>query len=1465
MATDKWLVNGSGNWNTAANWSNGVPTSTSNVVVTVGNPDVTTGITITSLDNSGSVDFTDAGASNVSGTLTNTDNLDIDTGYENGGSTLSVAGTLINDGTIDIGTGGLTAASTITAAALDNYINANLGTINLTGNTSVKATLHITGAAGFGGATAGVLYGSVTLSGDALLEFTSGQITTIGADSGLTLNGSDVFVADASNTSSNSALTGLTRITGSLALQDIAPLTTTGALTNTGNLNVDTSYEAGGSTLHIGGALTNDGNIDIGTGGLSAATTVTATGLDNYINTNLGTINITGNTSVKATLDITGTAGFGGATAGVLYGTANLSGDALLEFASGQITTIGANSGLAVNGSDAFVADASNTSSNSALTGLTRIAGGLNLEDIAPLTTTGALTNTNELQVDAGYQAGGSTLHIGGALTNDGTVDIGTGGLSAATTVTATALTNYIGTNLGTINLTGNTDGGLPVPVVATLDIAGAAGFGTASMLTGTVNLSGDALLEFASSQITTIAANSGLNINGPDAFLADASNTSSNSALTGLTTITGGLNLEDIAPLTTTGALTNTNELQVDTGYQAGGSTLHIGGALTNDGTVDIGTGGLSASTTVTATALTNFIGTNLGTINLTGNTDTGLPVPVVATFDIASAAGFGTASVLTGTVVLGGDALLEFASGQITTIGFDSGLTLNGPDAFVADASNRSANSALTGLTRITGGLNLEGIAPLTTTGALTNTGNLDVDTSYQAGGSTLHIGGALTNDGTVDIGTGGLSASTMVTTTALTNYIGTALGAINLTGNTSGALPVPVVATFDIASAAGFGTASMLTGTVVLGGDALLEFASGQITTIAADSGLTLSGPDAFVADASNTSSNSALTGLTRITGGLNLEGIAPLTTTGALTNTGNLDVDTSYQAGGSTLHIGGVLTNDGTVDIGTGGLSAATTVTATGLNNYISANLGTLNLTGNTSVKATLDITGTAGFGGATAGLLYGAVTLSGDALLEFASGQITTIDANSGLTLSGPDAFVADASNTSSNSALTGLTRITGGLNLEDIAPLTTTGALTNTGNLDVDTSYQAGGSTLHIGGALTNDGTVDIGTAGLSAATTVTATGLDNASTGTINVTGNSNSDFQALLTVNGTAVNDGTMNIAASAEVAVAAGDTYDQAGGTTTVAGTLSAGSIVVSGGTLELLDGARTSGDTTVKAGGTLELYGGAVTSGTITLASGSTEELLSGYTASGFTVSSGVTLEIGSGATAVAPTISGGTLELNAGAVVSGAITFAGTSGVLQINATTMPGNTISGFAPGETIDLRGVAFQSTGTVTLAADNLLKIVENGHTYDLQLNPSQSFTGDVFALKNDGQGGTDITDPTISRGVTIAGGANEDIIAAPHDTILGGNNDVFDLSRLTAATGGAVIEDLGTRITDTVVGFSDGVDRLSFAGETGSSEASVLASVQVRNGNTVLTYPDHSTITLIGISHPTIGIFT
>src|SRR5262249_14957497 len=145
-------------------------------------------------------------------------------------------------------------------------------------------------------------------------------------------------------------------------------------------------------------------------------------------------------------------------------------------------------------------------------------------------------------------------------------------------------------------------------PPQATLNIASAAGFGTAGVLTGYINLSGNSLLEFGSGEITSIssASNSELILNGPNARVSDASNTTTNSALTGLTSIGGRLFLYNGAAIAPSGNLTVTGELHVDDSG-SDGSTVSIGGTLSNSNYVVIGTGGMSAPTTVTAVALSN------------------------------------------------------------------------------------------------------------------------------------------------------------------------------------------------------------------------------------------------------------------------------------------------------------------------------------------------------------------------------------------------------------------------------------------------------------------------------------------------------------------------------------------------------------------------------------------------------------------------------------------------------------------------------------------------------------------------------------------------------------------------------------------------------------------------------------------------------------------------------------------
>ncbi|WP_210254935.1 VWD domain-containing protein, partial [Methylocapsa sp. S129] len=572
MAPKSWNGN-SDDWTTAADWApDGVPGAADDVTINAGDPQITTDVgTVNSVTVLATLDLATGGALATTGDFDNIGSVYLDQNSANGGSSLVVGGTLNNSGFLSIGgvaqgggapdtvarrsalvampasgSAGSLPPDTVVANSLSN---ANSGFIDLEGAPTNVATLDVNSTAGFG--AAGVLTGDVTLSDDTLLEFASGEITTL--DGSLTIEGANAFVADAvaggGAPTSNSALTGLSTIDGSanggLSLSGGATVTTVGPLSSTGFINLDNG----------------------------------------------------------SSLDVNSAAGLG--TAGVLSGVVNLSEGGVLEFASGEIASIAQGAEVSLVGQNSYVADAvaggGDPTSNSALTGLASNAGGaLDLEAGASITTTGDFDNSGSLRVDEEF-SGGSSLAIGGTLSNIGTIQIGSGatggfgGLADAATVTAEGLSN----STGFIDLAGSST------ATATLDVNAAAGFGTAGVLTGEIELSGDALLEFASGEITSIAAGSSLALSGDNAYVADAvaggGAPTSNSALTGLASNAGNLTVEGAS--LTTGSLNNTgtilvnsivtgdNEQVVSSGLLDVNGTLSGGGSVTIDGgTLELG-----------------------------------------------------------------------------------------------------------------------------------------------------------------------------------------------------------------------------------------------------------------------------------------------------------------------------------------------------------------------------------------------------------------------------------------------------------------------------------------------------------------------------------------------------------------------------------------------------------------------------------------------------------------------------------------------------------------------------------------------------------------------------------------------------------------------------------------------------------------------------------------------------------
>jgi hypothetical protein len=373
----------------------------------------------------------------------------------------------------------------------------------------------------------------------------------------------------------------------------------------------------------------------------------------------------------------------------------------------------------------------------------------LSFESAGTNTVTTFLDNTGLLYVDHNAGEGGTILNIGGALTNSGAL-VGNTTLSASDKVTAAALNNTGKTHL--IGSSANQ---------ALLEVSGSAGFGTAGVLTGDVRLAGDSAIEFGSGQITSLAANAQLHLNGSNAFIEDSKALGSNSALTGLASIGAGaiLGLHNGSAVSTFGSLVNDGTIRLDFVRGDGGSSLTVGGTLTNSGSVSVGNATLSASDEVTAASLDNT-----GSINLTGSGAN------QALLDVAGSAGFGSGGVLSGNVQVLGDSAIEFTSGEISTIAAGAALVLDGNGAFLEDSTALGSNSALTGLADIAGQLYLENGASVSTTGALTNTGRLDL--GHNSFSSTDSVTAkSFVNTGTIDL-VGGTGLATLNVSGAITN---------------------------------------------------------------------------------------------------------------------------------------------------------------------------------------------------------------------------------------------------------------------------------------------------------------------------------------------------------------------------------------------------------------------------------------------------------------------------------------------------------------------------------------------------------------------------------------------------------------------------------------------------------------------------------------------------------------------
>ncbi|HWY22110.1 MAG TPA: hypothetical protein VNX26_12875 [Candidatus Acidoferrum sp.] len=1440
---------------------------------------------LTNVTNSGNYVVQNNGATEISGTLTNTGTMTMNAAgnvtelYLTGNTTLSGSGTVVLSSSNNQWTGQvsgvsgmvLTNQSTITgwgavgtstlqiANASNGVINSNLsggnievsplGTVTSTNAGLMEATNGGTLTMNAGtwtntGTIEAATGSSVVLTGG--VSITGGTIESVGTGTVINAVSNNVF------------LTGLT-LAGTYDIQNNAATEINGTITNNGVINLQA---AGNITeLYVTAAgsgsatLTGTGTIVLGTGtgnqfsGASGTSLTIDQGVSGVGNIGTGLLTLTNNSTIDANISPTVST----IPLTIQPGTGGMINTHILEATNGgNLTLAGGSINNAGGTIEALGSDTSSNPSTVVLTSNVTITGGT-------LTTTGAgiievassnnanltgLTNSGTLNV----QNNGEIVSSG-TITNNGTITLQAAGnqtyfyAPSATTLSGSG-TLVMGSTNG--QYTGNVDaqGGLTNGET----ITGAGQIDTGSFTNnGTVNAN-------VSGQVLLLQS------------LTTATNTNTMEATNGGTMVFNG------SIWTNTGG---TITAQTGSAVELTGNTTITGGTLNSVGTGQVF---ILAGNTANLTGLTNS-----GTLNVQNNGQL----------------------ISSGTITNNGTITLQ-AAGNQTFFYAPSATTLSGSGTLVMGSTNGQYTGNVDAQGGLTNGETITGAGQIDT-GSFTNNGTVNANVS----GQTLLLQSLTTaiNTKTMEATNGGTMEFNGTNWTNTGGTISAQNGsAVELTGNasitggtltTSGTGQIFVLSSNNafLSGLTNSGTINVqnnsqleLTGAITNSGTITLQ-AAGNTTYLLINGAVTLNGSGIVNLSSTNNSYTNQIYGVgttPTLTSFNTIEGAGNLGSSNmGFTNNGTLDANvaglnlainvnssgfTNYNGTNFTLTGGTYIANSGNITFASGGTTGITTLSA----NVTEENGGQILDTSNSNANALAKLTSITSTGALTIGGVAfvdagsfsntGSLTiLSGESftvgsLTQISGGSLTAgtyvLDAN--LNLSGAAQTITTNAtnltlaggtihnNSGGTNALAGLAFNTKNLTIAGSSNnvTTTAASFSNTGTLTINgsDSFTAGNLTQISSGTLTAGtyvlgGNLDLTTAGISITKNSTTLTLQG---GTINSNGvnalSALATNTSKLTIAGSANNVSTSaaSFSNTGTLTINSGDSFTASKLTQISGTTLTAGTYVLSGN-LDL----TTSGISITTNSATLTLSGGTIKSNGVNtlsaLASNTKSLTIAGTsnnistTASSFSNTGTLTINSGDSFTAPALTqISGSTLTAGT-YVLAGNLDLTASANITTNSANlTLEGGSIK---TGSTNDLANLA-TNTGTLTLASN-------------------ASFTA-VGNFTNSGA-------LTVNKGSTFTLTGSNVLTNLSAGTLASGTYTVGGTLQLTSANGGITTNAANLTLTGTAAKINDGTSNALSGFATNTGTFALASSATFTTGG---NFTDSGTVTIAKGTKLTIG---